>query len=32
MESLKEWLLPILLVLVCPLMMLFMHKKGGHKH
>lgn len=25
-------ILLLLLVLVCPLMMLFMHKKGGHKH
>lgn len=25
-------ILIILLVLACPLMMFFMHKKGGHKH
>lgn len=32
MESIKEWL-PYLLILVCPLMMLFMMRgKGGHKH
>ena len=32
MEFLKEWL-PLLLILACPLMMLFMHNnKGGHRH
>lgn len=31
MEFIKEWL-PYILILVCPLMMLFMHKKGEHKH